>query len=101
MSGFAPLEPRKKGNPFLGMSKRTPLRMFVKRTMRSSTTPADSTAEDEIIFFTSRFAVPVGTALGGGPLGVGGWEEGALQSKSWQVPTRRQMKHHRVRQLSW
>eukprot|EP00437_Effrenium_voratum_P064190 CAMPEP_0181515554 /NCGR_PEP_ID=MMETSP1110-20121109/63639_1 /TAXON_ID=174948 /ORGANISM="Symbiodinium sp., Strain CCMP421" /LENGTH=55 /DNA_ID=CAMNT_0023645585 /DNA_START=108 /DNA_END=272 /DNA_ORIENTATION=+ len=55
--------------------------------MRSSTTPADSTAEDEIIFFTSRFAVPVGTALGGGPLGVGGWEDGALQSKSWQVPT--------------
>lgn len=69
--------------------------------------PANNMAVEDAIAFLLR------SGLGGGPprastenerarpRGVGGCELGALQSKSWHVPTRRQMKHQRVRHVSW
>jgi len=102
---LSPVEPRKKGKFFLGISNRRPDSMSVmKRTISVTSASRTMTGEAATVFL----AAPVVEALAAGsegccagPLGVGGAEQGALQSKSWQYPTRLQMKHQRVRQLSW
>ena len=64
---------------------------------KSSSMPATSVADGIAFGIAFRFR----SGAGAGARGVGGCELGALQSKSWHVPTRRQMKHQRVRQVSW
>lgn len=90
---------RKKGKLFLGMLKRRPLKKFAVISKNSRTIPAINAAEEDIAFLPRSVAR---SGPGMGPRGVGGCEPpvGALQSKSWQVPTLRQMKHQRVRQVS-
>mmetsp|Transcript_107657 Transcript_107657/g.195871 ORF Transcript_107657/g.195871 Transcript_107657/m.195871 type:complete len:152 (-) Transcript_107657:910-1365(-) len=80
-------------NPFRGTPTCSPTHM--KRAMKTM-----SSATRIIAAFES-FLAELGSGCSASPRGVGGVEPGDRQSKSEHVPTRRQTKHQRVRQLSW